>query len=238
MLENNKIISYEDNIKDLPDYPSDAGYTAAQLKAMFDARSDKEIKEKHNGLIDELVTLFAEISNRIGENEQSAKEYADNAVAFHNEDADAHTDIRNLVSDIARRLNALADSDDITLDQLSEIVEYIKTNREILEIVTQGKVGKEELLQTLSEYIKKSEFSTELIKSTNQELKDVDDYTEEERKLPICTEIVIETLLELSESISTNEKDIYDIKKQVGDFDAALDAAIALCDSYIGGEIE
>lgn len=73
---------------------------------------------------------------------------------------------------------------------------------------------------------------------TNQEAKDVEDYTEEERKLPLSTKIVVETLLELAESITANTGDIGKIQNQVGNFDAALDAAIALCDSYIGGETE
>ena len=57
VLEENKITSYIDNIKDLPNRPSDAGYTGEQLKAIFDGRTDKEVKEKHNALIDELVAL-------------------------------------------------------------------------------------------------------------------------------------------------------------------------------------
>ena len=60
-IKDYKITSYEDNVKSLPDYPSDAGYTAAQLKAIFDGRTDKEIKEKHNGLIDELESKLSEV---------------------------------------------------------------------------------------------------------------------------------------------------------------------------------
>ena len=33
-LDQHKITSYEDNVKDLPDYPSDAGITAKNLKVM------------------------------------------------------------------------------------------------------------------------------------------------------------------------------------------------------------
>ena len=50
--ENLKITSYESSISELPDYPSDKGYSARQLKELFDARSDGEIKEKHNALVD------------------------------------------------------------------------------------------------------------------------------------------------------------------------------------------
>jgi len=54
-LDNMKITTYSDGVEELPDNPSDAGYTAAQLKAIFDARSNKEIKQKHNDLVDEVA---------------------------------------------------------------------------------------------------------------------------------------------------------------------------------------
>ncbi len=54
-LDSLKITSYEDGVSELPDNPSDAGITAAQLKAVFDARSNKEIKEQHNALVDEVA---------------------------------------------------------------------------------------------------------------------------------------------------------------------------------------
>ncbi len=65
----------------------------------------------------------------------------DLAVTDHNISTTSHTDIRNLISDLTTRLNALADSDDITLDQLSEIVAYIKSNRTLIESVTTNKVN-------------------------------------------------------------------------------------------------
>ena len=57
--ENLKISAYEDGVSNLPDYPSDEGYTAAQLKAVFDARSNNEIKEKHNALVDAVEEEFS-----------------------------------------------------------------------------------------------------------------------------------------------------------------------------------
>ena len=66
-IKDYKITAYEDNVKSLPDYPSDAGYTATQLKAIFDGRTDKEVKEKHNGLIDELESKFSEVEEEISQ---------------------------------------------------------------------------------------------------------------------------------------------------------------------------
>jgi len=65
----------------------------------------------------------------------------DLAVTNHNTSTASHTDIRNLISGLTTRLNALADSDDITLDQLSEIVAYIKSNRTLIENVTTNKIN-------------------------------------------------------------------------------------------------
>lgn len=57
-------------------------------------------------------------------------------IAAHNASGAAHSDIRNNLSAVSQRLNALADSDDATLDQLSEVVAYIKANRELIDSVT------------------------------------------------------------------------------------------------------
>lgn len=75
--------------------------------------------------------------------------FTQTAVSNHNTSATAHTDIRDLVSDLAARLNALADSDDTTLDQLSEIVDYIKSNRTLIENVTTNKVNVADIVDNL-----------------------------------------------------------------------------------------
>lgn len=135
-LDNHKITTYQDNVSSLPDYPSDAGYTAKQLKAIFDGRTDKEIKEKFNALIDELNDVIAKLEARDSSAENNAKEHADEIISEHDAADEAHSDIRSLISELARRLNAVADSDDVTLDQLSELVAYIKDNRELIESIT------------------------------------------------------------------------------------------------------
>ncbi|MBQ4544574.1 MAG: hypothetical protein II996_03280 [Oscillospiraceae bacterium] len=64
-ITQHKINNYSEGVSNLPDYPSDSGYTAESLKAVFDARSDKEIKEKHNALIDELSEILTKQQERI-----------------------------------------------------------------------------------------------------------------------------------------------------------------------------
>lgn len=70
-------------------------------------------------------------------------------VAAHDTGADTHGDIRLLIQDLTDRLNALADSDDTTLDQLSEIVAYIKSNRDLISAITTDKVGVADIVNDL-----------------------------------------------------------------------------------------
>ena len=71
-------------------------------------------------------------------------------VSTHNADEDAHPAIQQLISDLAGRLNALADSDDTTLDQLSEIVAYIKSNKALIDSITTSKVSVADIVNNLT----------------------------------------------------------------------------------------
>lgn len=74
----------------------------------------------------------------------------DSKVSAHNTATTAHNDIRELITGLTTRLNALADSDDTTLDQMSEIVEYIKSNRTLIESVTTNKVNVSDIVTNLT----------------------------------------------------------------------------------------
>lgn len=71
-------------------------------------------------------------------------------VSAHNTGTDTHSDIRLLISGLTERLNALADSDDTTLDQLSEVVAYIKSNRALIESITTNKVNVADIIDNLT----------------------------------------------------------------------------------------
>lgn len=75
---------------------------------------------------------------------------ASGAVAAHNTSGAAHADLRALIEGLTSRLNALADSDDETLDQLSEIVVYIKSNKALIDAVTTGKVSTGDIVDNLT----------------------------------------------------------------------------------------
>ena len=72
--------------------------------------------------------------------------YVDN----HNTNAEAHNDIRGLITGLTNRLDALADSDDTTLDQLSEIVAYIKNNKTLIDGITTSKINVTDIIDNLT----------------------------------------------------------------------------------------
>lgn len=75
---------------------------------------------------------------------------AANQITSHNISTASHNDIRALITGLNNRLNALADSDDTTLDQLSELVAYIKDNRELIEGITTNKVNVSDIVDNLT----------------------------------------------------------------------------------------
>ena len=75
---------------------------------------------------------------------------SESKVAAHNTGTDTHSDIRLLIQGLTDKLNALADSDDTTLDQLSEVVAYIKSNRSLIEAITTSKVSVADIVDNLT----------------------------------------------------------------------------------------
>lgn len=71
-------------------------------------------------------------------------------ISTHNTDTSAHNDIRELITGLTTRLNALADSDDTTLDQLSEIVAYVKNNKSLIDGITTSKVNVADVIDNLT----------------------------------------------------------------------------------------
>lgn len=66
---------------------------------------------------------------------------AASVVATHNTAAAAHGDIRALIATLTERLNTVANSTDTDLDQLAELVAYIKDNRELIDQISTGKIS-------------------------------------------------------------------------------------------------
>lgn len=75
---------------------------------------------------------------------------AESKVSAHNVSDTAHNDIRLLVQGLTERLNALADSDDETLDQMSEVVAYIKSNKSLIDAITTSKINVSDIIDNLT----------------------------------------------------------------------------------------
>lgn len=75
---------------------------------------------------------------------------AESKVSAHNVSDSAHNDIRLLVQGLTDRLNALADSDDETLDQMSEVVAYIKSNKSLIDAITTSKINVSDIIDNLT----------------------------------------------------------------------------------------
>ena len=86
-------------------------------------------------------------SSDVGADEKGT---ASTAVSTHNTATDSHNDIRLLITELTNRLNALANSDDTTLDQMNELVAYIKANRGLIEGVTTSKVNVTDIINNLT----------------------------------------------------------------------------------------
>ena len=71
-------------------------------------------------------------------------------ISTHNSSTEAHNDIRLLVQELTNKLNTLADSDDTTLDQLSEIVAYTKNNKSLIDSITTSKVSVTDIIDNLT----------------------------------------------------------------------------------------
>ena len=72
------------------------------------------------------------------------------SISSHNTSTTAHDDIRTLINNLTTRVNAVADSEDVDLDQLSEIVAYIKSNRSLIDNVTTSKVSVSDIIDNLT----------------------------------------------------------------------------------------
>ena len=75
---------------------------------------------------------------------------AASAVSQHNTDATSHNDLRLALKGLTDRINAALDSDDTTLDQMSEVVAYIKSNKSLIDAITTSKVSVADIVNNLT----------------------------------------------------------------------------------------
>ena len=113
-------------------YISDADNSIQAATENYDGLMSHLDKEKLDGMEDGATRVLVDdglssTSENAVQNKAITNALNTNITA-HNTSPDAHTDIRDLLTALTTRLNALADSGDVTLDQLNEITQALQKN--------------------------------------------------------------------------------------------------------------
>ena len=74
---------------------------------------------------------------------------AESKVSAHNVSEGSHNDIRLLIQGLADRINAIANSTDVDLDDFKEVVAYIKANRGLIDAITTNKINYTDIINDL-----------------------------------------------------------------------------------------
>ena len=80
----------------------------------------------------------------------TAKEYTNSGISTHNTNTSAHSDLRLELKALADRVNAALNSTDTDLDQMAEIVAYIKSNKSLIDAITTSKVSVSDIINNLT----------------------------------------------------------------------------------------
>lgn len=106
--------------------------------------------ERVNAAGDKVIANVDEaVETYLDEHPETIDEATTKTVGAHNVSTESHNDIRLLITGLTDRFNALANSDDTTLDQMKEVVAYIKANRDLIESVTTTKVNVTDIINNL-----------------------------------------------------------------------------------------
>ena len=156
-MANNPIEESDPTVPEWAKQPTKPTYTAHEVGALpdttkipsktSDLQNDSGFLTQHQDLSG--YALKSEIPNVASDIGAESEGTAESKVSAHNVSDTAHNDIRLLVQGLTERLNALADSDDTTLDQMSEIVSYIKYNRSLINGIDTNKVDVSDIVNNL-----------------------------------------------------------------------------------------
>ena len=156
-MANNPIEESDPTVPEWAKSPQKPTYTAHEVGALpdttkipsktSDLQNDSGFLTQHQDLSG--YALKSEIPNVASDIGAESEGTAESKVSAHNVSDTAHNDIRLLVQGLTERLNALADSDDTTLDQMSEIVSYIKYNRSLINGIDTNKVDVSDIVNNL-----------------------------------------------------------------------------------------
>lgn len=95
-----------------------------------------------------LTHLWSKLKTKLSEAKKAGTDAQTN-LTNHNTDTQSHNDLRLEFKALSERINAALDSDDTTMDQLSEIVAYIKSNKGLIDGITTNKVNVSDIVNDL-----------------------------------------------------------------------------------------
>ena len=98
--------------------------------------------ESQDNLLATKESLNSEVSRATSVENELSNDLANETNRAITSETSINDNLLALILELTTRLNALADSDDSTLDQLSEIVAYIKSNKSLIDVITTSKVDK------------------------------------------------------------------------------------------------
>lgn len=137
-------INYVDVVDDLLTSAANLPLSAAQgkvLKSLIDAIDWTTLANK--------PVKFPPESHRHNISEIDNAPDVPGLISAHNISELAHNDLRISLQELKDRVNAVLDSEDVDLDQLSEIVAYIKDNKSLIDGVTTSKVNVADIINNL-----------------------------------------------------------------------------------------
>lgn len=92
--------------------------------------------------------LRNEVNGKLADYDKSTT--VNNKISEHNVSTASHEDLRLELQRLAERLNAALNSDDTSLDDLKEIVAYIKSNKTLIDGITSSKVNVTDIVNNLT----------------------------------------------------------------------------------------
>lgn len=125
------------------EYAKDGGYTGTEEEFAKKLAQENPTREEFSQLSDTINDQWKDIAKKELSGTAEAK------VSQHNVSETSHEDIRLLISNLTNRINVILDSEDVDLDQLSELVVYIKSNKTLIEQVTINKVNVSDIIDNL-----------------------------------------------------------------------------------------
>lgn len=154
--------------------PTEIKGIAKQAAGMVDVQASVDEHnmdmEAHNGAI----AKVQELEERIDDIAGTDPEYVLEQITQHNEDTYAHDHIQSMINQLNAHINAILNSDDIDLDQLSEIVAYIKSNRDLIGAITTSKVSVADIVDGLTSTAADKPLSANQGRALKKMIEDID----------------------------------------------------------------